>query len=128
MCTKECYMCHEEKTLDNFPKHKRSADGLDGRCKSCIKQATDVRNKLRKENPPPPPGPCPYCGTHVDSWRLDHCHETDTFRIYLCDRCNLGQGKLKDDPWIIARSLLTTAKHAGCVDEIMEFLTNETTD
>ena len=115
-------MCKEELPLDSFPKHKRSADGLDGRCRCCIKKANDVRKVLRKKNPPPPPGPCPYCGTHVESWRLDHCHETNTFRIYLCDRCNLGQGKLKDDPWIIARSLLTTAKHAGCLDDILNYL------
>jgi hypothetical protein len=121
-------VCHEEKTLDSFPKHVAHFDNLDTRCRDCIRNQSKIRRKLKKENPPPPPGPCPHCGKHTSSWHLDHCHETDTFRIYICESCNLGQGKLKDDPWIIARALLTTAKHAGCVDEIMEFLTSETTN
>jgi len=115
-------MCNVIKPSDSFPKHKRSADGLDGRCRECIKSANDVRRKLRTQNPPPPPGPCPYCNTHVDSWRLDHCHKTNTFRAYICDRCNLGQGKLKDDPWIIAKALMTTAKHDGCFQEVIDYL------
>jgi len=30
---------------------------------------------------------------------LDHCHDTDTFRGYICKHCNDGLGGFKDDLW-----------------------------
>ena len=67
--------------------------------------AGKLRAKLRKENPTPKPGKCPICDTYTTRWVLDHCHDTHTFRGYICDPCNLGLGKLKDDPTIVAKAL-----------------------
>jgi hypothetical protein len=32
---------------------------------------------------------------------LDHCHKTGEFRPLICDRCNVGIGKLFDDPRLL---------------------------
>jgi len=28
---------------------------------------------------------------------MDHCHETETFRGWICSRCNRGIGSFSDD-------------------------------
>ena len=46
-------------------------------------------------------GACAICGT-TDSggrkWHVDHDHETGKVRDLLCSPCNLGIGKMQDDP------------------------------
>ena len=64
-----------------------------------------IRNQLRKKHPAPPPGICPVCEHHTDSWVLDHNHLTEAFRGYICNSCNLGFGKFHDDPAIVRRAL-----------------------
>lgn len=42
---------------------------------------------------------CEMCGGQTTPGRhmaLDHCHATNTFRGWLCNRCNLGLGYLGD--------------------------------
>ena len=40
---KKCVYCHEEKTLDKFPKHISHKDNLDTRCKECIRKQSKIR-------------------------------------------------------------------------------------
>lgn len=42
---------------------------------------------------------CECCGGPPDKrfLSLDHCHKTGKFRGWLCQRCNMGIGKLGDD-------------------------------
>tara|TARA_A100001201_G_scaffold139794_1_gene132153 strand:- start:2 stop:553 length:552 start_codon:yes stop_codon:yes gene_type:complete len=77
-------------------------------CKVCTNQLAKIRSDLRKDNPPPDEMnyQCPIClkygyelqgggGRNQSAWALDHCHETDTFRGYTCQRCN--RGVFRDD-------------------------------
>lgn len=71
----------------------------------CIRGQSQLRAKLKKIHPKPAPGPCPICKQHTERWVLDHCHQTEQFRGYICDACNLGLGKFNDDPEIVKAAL-----------------------
>jgi hypothetical protein len=93
---KICIYCKETKQFDQFPKHSHSRDNLDNRCKECVKQQTVVRKKLYQDAPPKPKV-CECCGKEPSKWCLDHDHTDDSFRGWLCDKCNTGIGNLGDN-------------------------------
>jgi hypothetical protein len=71
-------------------------DNLDTRCKNCVKKQTKVRGRLHKKAPQKPEF-CECCGKVPIKWCLDHDHADDSFRGWLCDKCNTGIGKLGDN-------------------------------
>ena len=111
--TKECIYCKEEKPLIAFPKHIHHEDNLDSRCRMCIRGQSQLRARLKRNNPRPAPGPCPICEEHTEKWVLDHCHTTETFRGYICESCNLGLGKFNDDPVRVGRALSYLQEHTS---------------
>lgn len=95
--TKTCVYCFETKPLEDFPKHIGHKDNLDTRCRECIKEQSKIRAELHK-NAPPKPELCECCGkVPRKHMALDHDHETNNFRGWLCDKCNVGIGLLGDD-------------------------------
>lgn len=94
--TKTCIYCNIEKTIDEFPKHIHYKDNLDSRCKICIKKHSDIVKNIRK-HAPDKPETCECCKQVPAKWCLDHDHTTETFRGWLCDKCNTGIGKLGDN-------------------------------
>lgn len=96
MPRKICIYCNKRKNYGSFPKHTHHKDNLDTRCKKCIKKQTKVRHKLYKQAPPKPIL-CSCCGKKPEKWCLDHDHDTQEFRGWLCDRCNTGIGSLGDN-------------------------------
>ena len=91
-----------------------------GYCNGCNKEYMKRLYHLKKENPYPIDHRCDICGkseddlpvtfggrkaTRITPWRLDHCHETHTFRGFLCNNCNIGLGKFKDDPDILHNAI-----------------------
>jgi hypothetical protein len=56
-------------------------------------------------------GLCAICGNGPSkgSWHgklgVDHCHDTGAIRGLLCDDCNVGIGRLKDDPERLRKAL-----------------------
>lgn len=103
--TKLCQLCQEAKPLVAFPPQPRNRDRLDSRCRTCINQHQALRSRLKKQFPAPPPGPCPICQRHTERWVLDHCHDTDAFRGYICSSCNLGLGHFDDSPAMVKSAL-----------------------
>ncbi|NBO99206.1 MAG: hypothetical protein EBU90_03640 [Proteobacteria bacterium] len=93
---KICIYCNIAKNLDEFPKHRHYKDNLDNRCRECIKNHAKIRNELRK-TAPEKSEICECCKKTTDKIVLDHNHSDNTFRGWLCDKCNTGIGKLGDD-------------------------------
>ena len=86
-------------------------------CRSCQTGHRQIIAALRKRNVYPQEASykCPICRRTIDevnkygqkllgTWVLDHCHDTNTFRGYICKHCNDGLGGFRDD--------LTTVKNA----------------
>ena len=102
--TKSCIYCQKEKHLSEFAKHPTRHDGLDGRCKSCIRERVDLVKQIRK-TAPPISKVCDCCGKeqggHSNHKKnklcLDHDPKTNKFRGWLCNQCNTGIGLLGDD-------------------------------
>tara|TARA_R110000851_G_scaffold180268_1_gene327891 strand:+ start:1082 stop:1534 length:453 start_codon:yes stop_codon:yes gene_type:complete len=69
-------------------------------CKLCKKVYTDALSRLHKENTKPVDQIfCDCCNIKVKSkkFMLDHCHETNQFRGWVCRNCNSGIGNLGDN-------------------------------
>lgn len=96
MPRKICIYCGQRKNFKSFPKHSMYKDNLDSRCRSCVKKHSKVRSKLHKKAPDKP-SVCECCKENPIKWVLDHDHSDDSFRGWICDRCNTGIGKLGDN-------------------------------
>ena len=104
---KICIKCEQLLPIDNF--RIRSDGGFPRtECKKCTRALEKIRKILRNENPPPDDMKfqCPIClkyghelqgrgGKKTSAFVMDHCHDTDTFRGYICQGCN--RGVFRDD-------------------------------
>ncbi len=63
---------------------------------------------------------CAICGNPEGEQRngltrhlaIDHDHKTGKIRALLCQSCNTGLGKFKDDPELLAKAIAYLVKHA----------------
>lgn len=94
-------------------------------CKPCTNKHRAVRDRLRAANPLPDNHRCDCCGKSeaeltvqygregqpISPWRLDHCHETEEFRGWLCMNCNSALGKFYDDVGLLKRAIAYIQKN-----------------
>ena len=72
---------------------------------------------------------CPICERSIEevnkynqkllgTWVLDHCHDTNTFRGYICKHCNDGLGGFRDDLTTIERAVIYLKEHKERLNEV----------
>ena len=65
---------------------------------------------------------CPVCDRDIEeigkynqprlqNWVLDHCHDTNTFRGWLCHKCNTGLGGFNDSLTITQNAVIYLVRH-----------------
>lgn len=95
-----CRHCGVVKPKQAFRLYRRATgDHRDCRstsCKSCQKYNNEVVNEVRKTAPEKPES-CQCCGSDEHRLVLDHCYKTETFRGWICHRCNMSIGHLGDN-------------------------------
>ena len=113
---KICNVCHIRKLVEEFEKNQRNSKGEVRRrpsCKICrtridgekIKHAEKKRMNAERL-PSKTVFECPICSkrTIIDvTARIvaDHDHDTGMGREWICDSCNTGLGRFKDDVKIL---------------------------
>jgi hypothetical protein len=118
IATKTCNKCNRELPIGKFS--KECGNKIRSHCRECDKKVMKVRAHLRKITPPPGPDyRCPVCNRtesqikekmqyltrKVPVWSCDHNHETDEFRAWMCNKCNLGLGNFNDDPKLLHNAI-----------------------
>lgn len=110
---KICNICHILKSTDDFEINQTDAKGRKTTrpsCRECRKQIDGIKlsvnEKKRMNRIAPKKGSiftCPICekrsivGVTANLVR-DHNHETGEGREWICDSCNTGLGRFKDNP------------------------------
>ena len=87
-----CCDCDQWLDWGAFPYLKHGRKDPEGRghlsrCTVCNNYDYRLRARLRKLHPPPEDGKCQRCRLQ-SKLELDHCHETNAFRNWLCRSCN----------------------------------------
>ena len=125
--SKVCIKCGVDKALSCYSIANNNY--LRTSCNSCISAANKVRNDLRaKVDAASEDHCCPIClksgdavaghgGLKAGPWVLDHCHDTDTFRGYICKHCNDGLGGFKDDLTRIVNAVRYMEKHKEILND-----------
>ena len=134
----QCSKCRLQKPRDHFYKRNDRPIGITSACKECTKARVkkswvprqqssyklmaqygltieDYETLLHKQK-----GVCAICKKeesaksnkgYIKSLAVDHCHSTGKVRGLLCQDCNLGIGKLKDNVDLVESALNYLKEH-----------------
>ena len=123
----ECINCKIEQPVTSYI--TMASGEIKRTCKSCKNGHKRVLAKLRKENAYPDENhECFICErtlqevsrtgqVRMKNWVLDHCHETETFRGWICHHCNTGLGGFKDDLNILQNAITYLKNHKEKINE-----------
>lgn len=113
---KKCTKCNEIKKEEDFP-WRGGENYRRTECKKCSSKLQYEARKLRnKYGNAPDDYVCPICkndhenvkgqgGKNCVSWVVDHDHQTNIFRGWLCHKCNRGLGAFNDDIEFLERAI-----------------------
>ena len=119
---KTCNKCKKHLPFSAFSWHS-GANYLRPECKKCNRELGKVRDALRQQyGMPGKDHTCPICLQGEDSvsgkgnmkngaWVIDHCHDTDTFRGWLCHKCNRSLGGFDDSEEVLQRAIQYLKEH-----------------
>lgn len=109
---KQCRLCREWKTLDNYHGSKNCADGLNPRCRRCMRNRKLVENfgitlVDYEARAAAQGGACAICGDKPAVLHVDHDHACcpgkgkscgNCLRALTCGNCNTAIGLMRDAP------------------------------
>ena len=96
-------------------------------CKECVNESSIVKEKL-KNIAGEKPDVCECCGKKVNeiiytsNIVLDHCHETGTFRGWICQACNVGIGKFGDKLEGLLNAVVYLAKEKEDLESVIDYI------
>ncbi len=116
---KICNVCHKLLKTSHFDKNQNAKDNRTVRrpsCRDCRRYIDGVpvdskeRKKFLKTKPNRIPFECPICHKKTiagitSKVVIDHNHKTGKIRGWICDSCNTGIGRFKDDVKILRRAI-----------------------
>jgi len=107
---KICNICHKLKDNDEFDVNQTDAQGRKTTRPSCRECRVDIdgthllttERRRMQANKPAGIFTCPICGKTsiigvTANIVIDHNHSTGRARKWICDSCNTGLGRFKDD-------------------------------
>jgi len=123
--TKVCVKCGEKKPETSFVRFygKRQTESV---CNKCRAYHNSVVRDLKIKYPQPNEKnfQCPICKKKSFNKGmgacLDHNHETETFRGYICNKCNSALGFFEDNINYIRSALTYLEKHEKNVDTTID--------
>ena len=116
---KICNVCHKLLNTTHFDKNQNAKNNRPVRrpsCRDCRKHIDGVpinpkeRKEFLKTKPNKAPFKCPICHKQTiagvtSKIVIDHNHITGKIRNWICDSCNTGIGRFKDDESILRRAI-----------------------
>ena len=130
-----CIKCDIEQPVTQFIAMKSGE--IKRTCKSCKNGHKAIIKKLRKENEYPSEDYCcPVCDRDLEelskygqirmkTWVLDHCHETNTFRGWICHHCNTGLGAFSDETTRLANAMRYLDTHRAKLEKAENLYSQE---
>jgi len=127
-----CTRCSTQKeaSLEFFPPHNKKKNGLDSWCRACRgSYRSEIRRGRYREmgcddvtlKELLASNECTICGQVTKNLVVDHCHKTNKVRGILCQECNLGLGKFKDDPQLLEFARIYLLASQG-VQEAIDYI------
>lgn len=122
-----CIKCDIEQPVTQFI--AMQSGEIKRTCKSCKNGHKAIIKKLRNENEYPNEDYCcPICDRDIaemskhgqvrmKNWVLDHCHNTNTFRGWICHHCNTGLGGFSDCLTKLKKAVIYLTKHKEILNE-----------
>ena len=110
---KICTHCKEFKTLDMYSFFNGSkASGTQNECIECRSKKKRMGEYFKKNYVIPHNHKCEICerteeelvGRYNVTFVYDHDHTTEKLRGIICNDCNIGLGKFKDNPVLLAKA------------------------
>jgi len=130
-----CIKCDIEQPITQFIAMKSGE--IKRTCKSCKNGHKAIIKKLRSENEYPNEDYCcPICERDIKeiakygqmrmkNWVLDHCHETNTFRGWICHHCNTGLGSFSDETTRLAYAMRYLDAHRAKLEKAESLYSKE---
>lgn len=119
-----CKNCGTRQPPDQFC-HMPSGE-IKRKCRTCARSQSNLIKELKLKHPYPedPDYSCPICERTIDkiadhgqtrlqNWVLDHCHDTETFRGWICHHCNVALGHFKDSADRVKSALRYLERHVN---------------